>query len=252
MELHFKKLGEGPALVILHGLLGSGDNWQSLAKKWADDYTVYLIDQRNHGHSGHSNEFTFDAMVDDLEETLQKEGLDSFFLLGHSLGGKTAMRYAQLNPNQVEKLIVVDIGTKEYPPHHNEIFEALLSVDFEKHSTRNLVEEQLAKHIPYPGVRMFLMKNLYWIEKEKLAWRFNLEVLHSNYNEVVSAIPNFPCSIETLFIRGLDSGYVLDKDWDDIQDIFPNSELCSIENAGHWVHAEQPKKLSEAVLNFLN
>jgi pimeloyl-ACP methyl ester carboxylesterase len=252
MELHFKKIGTGPALVILHGLLGSGDNWQSLAKKWAENFTVYLVDQRNHGHSEHSPEFNFDLMVSDLEALLEKEEISECFLLGHSLGGKTAMRFAQLNDRLVKKLVVVDIGTKSYPPHHNEIFEALNSVDFSVHNNRNLVDEQLSKHIPQAGVRMFLMKNLYWKEKGLLAWRFNLKALYANYNEVVSSIPEFPCLVETLFIRGENSGYILDKDWDGIQDIFPNSELCSIANAGHWVHAEQPQQLSDCILDFLN
>ncbi len=251
MELHFKKIGNGPALVILHGLLGSGDNWQSLAKKWADKFTVYLVDQRNHGHSEHSSEFTFDLMVADLESLLEKENITECYLLGHSLGGKTAMRFAQLNDKIVTKLIVVDIGTKSYPPHHNEIFDALNSVDFNIHNTRNLVDQQLSLHIAQAGVRMFLMKNLYWKEKGLLAWRFNLDALHANYNEVVSNIPKFPCLVETLFIRGENSGYILDTDWDGIQDIFPNSELCSISNAGHWVHAEQPAQLSDCVTDFL-
>lgn len=252
MELHFKKLGSGPTLIILHGLLGSGDNWQSLAKKWAENFTVYLVDQRNHGHSDHSPKFTFDLMVSDLEALFAKERIEQCFLLGHSLGGKTAMRFTQLNDKLVEKLIVVDIGTKSYPPHHNEIFEALHSVDFSVHNSRTLVDVQLSKHIPQAGVRMFLMKNLFWKEKGLLAWRFNLEALHANYDEVVGSIPDFPCLTETLFIRGENSGYILDSDWDGMQDVFPNSELYSIANAGHWVHAEQPKQLSDCILNFLD
>lgn len=251
MTLHFKKMGDGPALLILHGLLGSGDNWQSLAREWEKKYTVYLIDARNHGHSPHSDAFNFDLMAEDLKNLMAEEKIDTCHLLGHSMGGKTAMHFALQYPEKIDKLIIADIGTKAYAAHHDDIFEALLSVDFDTHNSRSAVDKQLAKHIKQVGVRQFLMKNLYWVEKGKLAWRFNLEAIHKHYHDIIGAIPKGTYRGDVLFIRGAESGYIQDKDWNDIKTQFTTAQLHSIKNAGHWVHAEKPHDVLGAVEEFL-
>lgn len=250
VELHYKKIGEGQPFVILHGLMGAADNWQSLAKKWAENHTVYMVDQRNHGHSPHSEDFGFEVMVEDLKSIFDKENIQDAILLGHSMGGKTAMSFALEYPERLAKLIVVDIGTKAYPPHHQPIFEGLASVDIQNVETRKDVDDQLATKIPDMGVRMFLMKNLYWKEKGQLAWRFNLPVLMRDYEMIIDDIPDEECGLPTLFVRGDKSGYIKDADWPDIKLQFPNAELVTMTNAGHWVHAEKPKELFEAVNLF--
>lgn len=252
MKLHYNKTGNGPALVILHGLLGSGDNWMTLAKKWSENFTVYMVDQRNHGQSAHSQDFSFDLMAEDLAELINDEGIEQFDLIGHSMGGKTAMTFANKYPSLIRKMIIVDIGPKAYPPHHNSIFEGLRSVDFSVQKSRKAVESALSNHIPQIGVRQFLMKNLYWkVKGEELAWRFNLPVLYDKYEEVIGSLQADEISLPTLFIRGELSGYIQDKDAEKLKQQFPNSELITINGAGHWVHAEKPKEFDEAVSDFL-
>lgn len=244
-------MGSGQPLVILHGLFGTSDNWQTLAKAFAEKNTVYLVDQRNHGHSPHSDEMDYFAMADDLKELFDENKLENVVLMGHSMGGKTSMFFAQQYPRLLDKLIVADMGAKKYPPHHQLIFEALLDVDLEKVKTRREVEDIIKSHIQDNGVIQFLLKNLYWTDKEKLAWRMNLPVLHRDIEQILEAIPPKTCDVNTLFIRGEKSNYILESDWDDIQSQFPNSKLETIMGAGHWVHAEAPKEFYKIVSEFI-
>lgn len=252
MKLYFKSLGEGKPFLILHGLLGSGDNWLSLAKHWSGKYKVYLIDQRNHGHSPFADEMDYEVMSEDLFELMAAEDLRDVYLMGHSMGGKTALRFAQKYDFLLEKMIVADMGIKQYPPHHEEIFQALISAEVEKRSSRKEVEEILSAGISDNSVVQFLLKSLYWKEPGKsLAWRFNLPVLYNQRKVVIDALPDERIQTDTLFLVGEKSGYVPPSDFESIREQVPNSEFHVIKNAGHWLHAEQPKEFIETVDAFL-
>lgn len=250
MKLHHRILGEGRPLVILHGLFGNSDNWQTHAKKLADYFQVILVDQRNHGHSDWSDDFSYDLLAEDLHELLTDLGLDDVMLLGHSMGGKTAMRYAQLYPENIEKLIVADMGIKRYPPHHQDILEGLRKVDLNIVRSRGEVESILEPYIPVVGTRQFLLKNLYWKEKGQLAWRMNIPVLEREMEQILAELPEDEVLIQTLFIRGALSQYIPDEDIPEIEEQFPDSTFVTIPNAGHWVHAEAPEAFLNAVLEF--
>lgn len=250
MKLHYRELGSGKPFVILHGLFGFSDNWQSHGKKLAEYYRVIMVDLRNHGHSDWSEEFSYELMMGDVKELCDQLGLEEFILLGHSMGGKTAMLFAQHYPELLEKLIVVDMGIKSYPMHHEHILAGLHALDLQAISTRSEAEAILSQHIDSPGVRQFLLKNIYWKEKGKMAWRMNIPVLEREMPNILSALPNEECFVQTLFIRGELSNYILDEDIPAIENAFPDSELVTIENAGHWVHAEAPEAFLDAVLGF--
>lgn len=250
MKLHYREIGEGQPFVILHGLFGYSDNWQTHAKKLADYYRVILVDLRNHGHSEWNAVHSYEAMAEDVHELFQDLQLEKVILMGHSMGGKTAMRFSQLYPEVLDKLIVVDMGTKAYPMHHNDILKGLEAVDLDVIDTRSDAEKAMTPHVDSPGVRQFLLKNLYWKEKGKLAWRMNVEVLGKEMPEILKALPDTEVMIPTLFIRGAMSNYILDEDWEDIENQFPDSVLVTIANAGHWVHAEAPKEFLDSVLGF--
>jgi len=251
MLLHHKEIGEGKPLVILHGLFGTSDNWQTHAKKLGEYYRVILVDQRNHGHSPWSEDFTYEHLADDLERLILDLGIDKFTLIGHSMGGKTAMYYSQKYPTRLEKMVIVDIGIKQYPMHHNEIIKGIKSLDLATISSRSTAEQAMIPFVDSYGVRQFLLKNLYWVEKGKLAWRMNVDVLEREMEEILAPIPNIEVWTPTLFLRGAMSNYILDEDWDAIEEIFPDATLKTIENAGHWVHSEQPDEFIEKVLGFI-
>jgi pimeloyl-ACP methyl ester carboxylesterase len=241
----------GPPLVILHGLFGSGDNWQTHAKNWSAQFEIYLIDQRNHGHSAHSSEMNYESMAHDLKETLDYLNLQNVNLIGHSMGGKAVMRFSQLYPEYVNKLIVVDMGVKEYPPHHDLIFQGLESVDVENCPSRKEAEIRLSHYISDNSTKQFLLKNLYWIEEGRLAWRFFLMGLKNNIHHILEPLPSSRCFVPSLFLFGGKSNYVLTQDFDQILAIFPHAHFHELENAGHWVHAEDPENFSKTTLNFL-
>ena len=160
MQLNFKKLGTGKPLIILHGLFGSADNWFSISKELKDNFTLYLVDQRNHGDSPQSEEWNYDVMVEDLRELMDAEGLKKAFLMGHSMGGKTVMNFALKYPERVEKLIVADIAPRFYAIHHTSILEGLNALDLHEIQSRKEADDELAKYIPEIGVRQFLRKSL--------------------------------------------------------------------------------------------
>ena len=253
MELNFRELGQGAPLLILHGLFGSSDNWQTIAKQLANDYRVFLIDQRNHGQSPHSNEWNYTAMANDIEEFCMQQQLDHIYIAGHSMGGKTVMKLAELFPNRILKMMVIDIAPRYYALHHQTILAALNSLDFTQVKSRKEAENQLQQSIDDIGTRQFLLKNLYWVNDGELNWRFNLDAITNNIEIVGEATPadlNQICHTPTLFIKGEKSNYISDKDVVQIKQLYPNSELVSIANAGHWVHAENPLALYNAMKGF--
>jgi len=251
MQLNYKKLGEGEPLVILHGLFGMLDNWFTLGKKFAEDFTVYLIDLRNHGQSPHSDDWNYKTMSDDLLEFFDEHNIEKANIIGHSMGGKTAMCFAGEHPERVKKLVVVDIAPRFYPIHHDTILSALLSIDLENLKSRNEADELLSRYISDFGTKQFLLKNLARKENDntKFEWKFNLPVIAENIHEV--GVETITGSIApTLFIRGDKSDYINQVDEQEIKKLYPNSEIVSI-NSGHWVHAEKPEEFYNSVLNFL-
>ncbi|ADY29762.1 alpha/beta fold hydrolase [Cellulophaga lytica] len=251
--LHSKILGEGQPLLILHGFLGMSDNWKTLGNKYAEEgLQVHLIDQRNHGKSFHSTEFNYDILANDIKQYIAEHNLQNCIVLGHSMGGKTAMQLACSYPELVNKLLIADIAPKFYPPHHHEIINGLKALDLNTISSRTEASNELAKHISNAGVRQFLLKNLYWVEKGKLAFRFNLDVLAERMEQIgenidASATYNKP----TLFLRGDKSEYISPLDTDTIKTHFPNADIQTITNSGHWLHAENPKEFLEKSLTFI-
>lgn len=240
-------------LLILHGFLGMSDNWKTIGTQFAaDGFQVHLLDLRNHGKSFHSDEFSYEIMAQDVYDYCKANNLEKVTILGHSMGGKTAMLFAVTHSEKVEKLIVADIGPKFYPQHHQTILEGLNAVDFSKKPSRNEVEEILSKYIADFGTRQFLLKSLYWREPGQLAFRFNLTVFNKKIEEIGKPLPeNAIFTKPTLFIRGGASNYILDEDFENIKLHFPDSSIKTIPNAGHWLHAENPKLFYEITSSFL-
>ncbi len=251
--LHSKIIGKGKPLCILHGFLGMSDNWKSIGNKYAEaGYEVHLIDQRNHGKSFWSDVFDYKELSEDLERYVSNHELASIDLIGHSMGGKTAMEFSCTYPPLVDKLIVADIAPKYYPPHHAHILDALGALNLVEISSRNEANEKLAAHLDDLGTRQFLLKNLYWKEKGQLAFRFNLEVLKTKMEEIGATLnPGSQFNGPTLFLRGSKSDYIKDEDFDRIKTHFPNAELDTIADAGHWVHAENPSIFFDKSIHFL-
>jgi pimeloyl-ACP methyl ester carboxylesterase len=252
MKLNFKKIGEGQPLLVLHGLFGSLDNWMSLAKFWSSNYEVWLIDQRNHGQSPHSDEFSYTLMANDLLEFIEEHGIKNPIVLGHSMGGKTAMEFAINHSQLLKKLIVVDIAPVKYQVHHYTILDSLDSIDFDFIQSRGEADKMLSSNIEEAGVRQFLLKNMYWVNKGRLAWRFNLNVLAKEIIPISEwDISKGQYQGETLFIKGANSEYIIPSYASQIAMKFPNYELTEIPNAGHWVHAEAPKLFLDALESFM-
>jgi len=253
MTLHSNIIGEGKPFIILHGFLGMGDNWKTLAKQFAaSNYQVHLVDQRNHGRSFHSNEFDYELMAEDLKAYCNLNNLKDIVLLGHSMGGKTAMLLATKYPELVYKLIIADISPRYYPIHHDAILDGLGRLDFSKLKSRGEADDVLSEYVQDVGTRMFLLKNLYWVEKGQLGLRLNLEVLKANVSEVGEALPmHSTFNKETLFLRGDKSEYIGETDEAIIRRHFLNSEIVTISNAGHWLHAENPKEFYDNVIKFI-
>ena len=255
MVLHSNILGQGQgqAFVILHGFLGMSDNWKTHGKQLSEcGFEVHLIDQRNHGSSFWDDIFNYKVLVQDLKQYCDKHHLSNIILLGHSMGGKTAMLFATAYPQLVSKLIVVDISPKFYPIHHEMILAGLNALDFEITKSRGEADTVLSKYIPDFGIRQFLLKNLYWKEKDQLAIRVNLKVLTENIAEVGEALPYEAKFLkDTLFVRGEKSNYILSQDESLITHHFPKAKLVAISNAGHWLHAENPKEFFDVLMQFV-
>ena len=252
--LYSNILGTGTPLFILHGYFGMSDNWKSIANHLSKNYEVHLIDQRNHGRSFHSDDFNYDLMSKDLKRYMQYHQIDKAILLGHSMGGKTAMQFATDHPEKTTALIVADIAPKYYPPHHQQILDGLQAVDFSVISLRSEVEKVLTPFIAEKGIRQFLMKNIFRKPPEnKLAFRFNLKTLIEKNNEIGSALEGEKkYNGRVLFLRGTTSNYIKPSDEKIIKKYFPTAEIKAIENAGHWLHAENPTDFLTAVNTFFN
>lgn len=254
MELYANVIGEGKPMLILHGLFGTGDNWKSLANRFNEEngLQVHLLDLRNHGRSPHTDAFSYELMALDVKEYCEQNNLKNIILLGHSMGGKVAMDFAVKYPEFLDALIVVDIAPKSYPPHHDIIMEGLQMLYDSELTSRKQADEKLQEYIEDWGVRQFLLKNLYWKEKGKLALRMNFPVLKEKYSEVTASISDgTEYDGPTFFIKGEKSGYIKDGDRDLIRGHFPRAQLITLKDAGHWVHAEKAEEFFEAVIGFL-
>ena len=251
--LHSKIEGSGRPLLIIHGFLGMSDNWKTLGTQFVDQgYQVHLLDLRNHGRSFHSDDFSYELMVQDVYEYCKANSLANIDIIGHSMGGKVAMLLATTYPDLIRRLIVADIGPKFYAPHHQDILAGLNAVDFTQKPSRNEVDALLTNHIPDFGTRQFLLKSLYWQEPGQLAFRFNLSVFNQKIDQIGKPLPENGVFLEsTLFIRGGNSNYILDQDLEKIRHHFPNMQLQTIPNVGHWLHAENPALFYQFCIDFL-
>lgn len=253
MKLHSNVLGNGLPLIILHGFLGMGDNWKTLGKKYSEiGYQVHLIDQRNHGRSPHSDDFSYSFLSDDLLEYCNDNNLSKINLLGHSMGGKTAMHFACEHPNKIDHLIIADIAPKYYAPHHQDILDSLLALDFSEIKSRSEAEDELRKYIKDPGTRMFLLKNIYRKTPSEFDLRINLKTLSNKVIEIGQPLgANCKFNGKTLFLRGDKSNYIPENEFENIANHFPNYSIKTIKNAGHWLHAENPTDFLNITSNFL-
>ena len=253
MILNSRIEGEGKPMVIIHGFLGMNDNWKSLGTQFAaQGFQVHALDLRNHGKSFHSSDFSYEIMAEDVKQYCEFYQLTDVVLLGHSMGGKVAMLLASTYPDLVSKLIVADIGPKYYAPHHQTILEGLSAIDFSEKPSRSDAEEIVSRYIKDFGTRQFLLKNLYWETPEQLAFRFNLPVFIEKIDVVGTALPfENTFAKPTLFLRGDKSDYIQDADFETISHHFPDSKIETIKNAGHWLHAENPKDFYDTVMRFL-
>ncbi len=254
--LHYLDQGQGRPLVILHGLFGTLDNWQTLARRWAQDagLRIVSVDLRNHGRSFHSPDHSYEAMAADVGALFDHLGLGpDATLLGHSMGGKVAMRFALSHPERLARLIVVDIAPNfSDMTHQDEVLAGLRAVNLGALTNRQEADAALAQHIGNVGVRQFLLKNLYRDDANAFAWRINLPVLAKSMPAVGEQITGEPFLKPTLFMRGGKSDYITANDkLYVIPALFPNSEVATVPDAGHWLHAEKPDEVYELVRAFV-
>jgi esterase len=253
MNLHFETVGDGPPLIILHGLLGSADNWRAMSRRLGAHYGVFAVDLRNHGRSPHSDVFDYDVMVADLREFIVQQALGRIMLLGHSMGGKVAMQFALDYPERVDRLVIVDIAPKPYELSQRDLLEALRSLDLSRYKSFGEVDSALASRVSGQSLRQFLLKNLAKDENGRLRWQVHLEAIYRNYDKLAQGFaPERTFDKPTLFIRGGRSNYIEDDDARLIRQIFSQAEIATLPEAGHWVHADSPNEFFQTVMNFLN
>lgn len=251
MKLFYREMGEGSPLVILHGVFGSSDNLLTAAKLLSDTYKVYLPDARNHGHSPHSEIFTYEAMAEDLREFLIEHAIKNPVIIGHSMGGKTVMKFASKHENMARKFIIMDIGPRYYSRHHDQILDGLNAIDLKHIASRQDADKQLATFIPEPAVRQFLLKNLDRSDSG-FKWRLNLPVITDKIENIGEGLnENVRITKPTLFIKGSESNYIQEKDLPLIRRIFTNLTLETLKGTGHWLHAEKPLELTKIVREFI-
>jgi esterase len=250
MKLFFRESGKGEAMIILHGLFGSSDNWFTLAKTFAESFHVYLVDQRNHGQSPHSDDFNYKLLAEDLKEFIETNHIKEPLIIGHSMGGKAVMNFAVKYPSVAKKIVVVDIVPKRYPIHHDHILEGLTKMPLKELKSRNEADEFLNKYVPDNPERQFLLKNLVRITEGSFAWKVNVAAIDAHIEEIGEGmLYEGTCDKPSLFIKGIKSRYYKPGDEELIKKIFANAQFASID-AGHWVQAEKPVEFSKVVLDF--
>lgn len=254
VELHFGSFGksENPPLIILHGLMGSSRNWFSAGKVLAKSFNVFALDLRNHGKSPHNDSITFEDMVEDLSAWLSNKKIDTFYIMGHSLGGKVGMLFACRNPEKIKGLVVLDIAPKEYKMRYVEEFEAMAGLDFAKISSRKDAEEALSTSIKNGAWRQFILTNLVRDKEKNFCWQVNLPVLQKFLPELLKSplAPKESYNGPALFLRGEQSDFISDEDSKLIQQSFPRSIILKIPNAGHNVHIDNQGALVCVLVEF--
>ena len=252
MNLFFRESGQGRPMVILHGLFGSSDNWFTLAKTFSQQFKVYLVDQRNHGQSPHSEEFNYKLLAEDLEDFLISNTIAEPIIIGHSMGGKAAMNLAVKRPDLINQLIVVDIVPKPYPIHHDHILDGLNAIHLEKLTSRTEADQILSEFVKETDVRQFLLKNLSRKSDGGFEWKINLKAIGNHIEELGDGM-QYTGKFEkpSLFIKGAKSNYFTDGDENSIKAIFSNATFVTLDT-GHWVQAEKPLEFANAVIQFLN
>ena len=254
MKLFYRRFGQGFPVIIIHGLFGMSDNWVTLGRMLGKHFDVIIPDLRNHGQSPHHPVFGFQVMAEDIRELMDDLGFQEICLIGNSLGGKIAMMLALRDPALVKKLVVVDISLRRKPAdrEHQQLIDAMLSVDFTNTRSRSDVEKQLSTKIQSKKLRQFLLKNVYWRDQKNLDWRINLPVINQNLPEIFGGV-DLPGEYggPALFVRGGRSEYILDEDISEIRTQFPRAIVKTIADASHWVHADAPGEFYEMVSSFL-
>lgn len=239
-------------MIILHGLFGFSDNWQTIAKSLAEQYLVITPDLRNHGRSPHTPTHTYSALAEDIRLFMERHWMHAAVLIGHSMGGKVAMQVALDYPDMVNKLVVIDMAPGKAADNHTDVFEALLETDLSVMQTRADLEHFLVSRIPDMGTRQFLLKNITRNDDGKFAWKMNLPVLWRHFPDILDAVEGEPFDKPALFVRGGRSDYIKETDTALIRTLFPQAEIVTIENAGHWVHADKPNELIAVLSEFLD
>jgi pimeloyl-ACP methyl ester carboxylesterase len=252
MQLYAREFGQGSPVIILHGLFGFSDNWQTIAKGLAENHLVVTPDLRNHGRSPHVPTHSYPEMAEDIRAYMEAHWMFSAALIGHSMGGKVAMQLALDHPDMVERLVVVDMEPGQATDNHRDIFKALFELDFSKIKTRTEADEFLVNRIPDLGTRQFLLKNITRLENGDFTWKMNLPVLWKNYASILAPVTGEVFKKPVLFIRGGKSDYIRDEDIPGIMQLFPQARVITIEGAGHWVHADKPQELLQILKDFLN
>jgi pimeloyl-ACP methyl ester carboxylesterase len=254
VELHFERFGHGAPVLILHGLFGSSTNWRTVAKKLGEHYCVYAVDQRNHGRSPHADSLSYDELAADARVFLDRHGIESAAVLGHSMGGKAAMKLSLAEPDRVAALVVVDIApARQSSDGLRPVLDALLAVDPSTCATRDEVDRKLAVHLADDRLRQFLLMNVARADDGSFRWRLNLPAIAAHFAELAGPIDcESVYAGPALFVRGEKSGYVRDADRPEIERLFPRASIVTIEGAGHWVHAEAPERFLEVVGEFLS
>ncbi len=251
--LHYSETGNGEPLIILHGLFGSGKNWQSLARVFSRHFKVYTPDLRNHGQSFHHDEMSYAVMVEDVYRLIRHLGIESCSLIGHSMGGKTAMLLTLEHPQLVSRLVVADIAPVVYSHAHNHLIDPIIALKLDRMDNRSAVDEALQRDIPDTMLRNFLLQNLER-KQEQWRWRVNWLAIKRQLNQL-TGFSNLPLEWKvrnpTLFIRGEKSDYIGAAEESEIADHFGDATIETITNAGHWLHAEQPEKFSQLALDFM-
>lgn len=251
MELYYREYGQGEPLLILHGLFGFSDNWQTVAKALSDEFLVLAVDLRNHGRSPHAPSHTYADMAEDLREFMEKNWIHSARVMGHSMGGKAAMQLALTHPDLVKKLVVVDIAPGQATDKHQPIYRTLLDIDLANMAARQDIEAAMAANIPDMGVRQFLLKNVTRNDDGSFAWKMNLPVLWRYFPDILGPVTGDPYKGPALFVAGGNSNYIRPEDESDIRRLFPQSRILTIPDAGHWVHADKPVELIKVLRDFL-
>lgn len=259
VRLHHRITGEGPPLVLLHGLFGSLENLGGVNQRLQDSWQIHGLDLRNHGRSPHAPTMDYPAMADDVVAYLDDQGIDRACLLGHSMGGKTAMQVALHHPERVEKLIVADIAPVTYHPRHDAILEGMNSLDLGAIHSRSDADRALAEYVETPEIRMFLLKNLVRVPDSEKAdntdtfrWRLNLGVINECYQNLADApAGDGPFEGPVLFIKGSESAYIQQKHHERIKTLFPEARIEEIEGTDHWLHAEKPDEFARLCREFL-